>query len=545
MSVQIFKQLLNQDSEKFFLFISVFLQHHHQPHPPQQPLAPPPNVLKPSSPTPPPSYAPPPSLDTSHPSLHHPLHPANVFEAVNAHYGQAGLHLPPPDLPSHLTGGQPERCSPPHLNQHALVSPPALHNAMPQQPSRPTNRAAALPPKPVRPLSSSPPPVQTHHQPPPHSIHHHSQPPHALLEDDGPSSPGSSLPPSPVQVLGPAQMALYLQQLQKSQQPPVQSPLQPLLPSVKVQNQAPLTSTSQSLRHLQNLPYPSPSSVSTAPPPAPTSSHVNQLQTPPTASQQQPAVQAPPPPQQPHPTMQSTMTAPHPQLVQHQQSKPQQVIQHHHPSPRQQKPEPYSGGHLREAPSPLLHSSQVPPFAGLSHPSSPQAGQSKKQEMRGSSVLQPQPLVVKEDKRHSPSLRPEGFSPVMRSEPHKLPEPLKASSHVQPRPEMKPIDGSRPVRPPESITSQGVPEKEKQKQEPKTPVAPKKDLKIKNMGSWASLVQKTPVTPTAPGKSSSDSFELFRRAAREKEERERALKLQAEHAERMRREQERMSENRS
>ncbi|CAI9591916.1 unnamed protein product [Staurois parvus] len=457
-------------------------KHHHQPHPPQQPLAPPANAHKPSSPTPPPSYAPPPSLDTSHPSLH-PLHPANVFEAVNAHYGQAGLQLPPPDLPSHLTGGQPERCSPPHLNQHALVSPPALHNAMPQQPSRPSNRAAALPPKPVRPPSSSPPPVQTHHQPPPHSLHHHSQPPHALLEDDGSSSPSSGLPPSPVQ-LGPAQMALYLQQLQKSSsvQSSVQSPLQPLLPSVKVQNQAPLTAASQSLRHLQNLPYPSPSSVSTAPPPAPTSSHVHQLQTPPTASQQQPAVQAPPPPQQPHPTLQSTMTAPHQQLVQHQQSKPQQVIQHHHPSPRQQKPEPYSGGHLREAPSPLLHSSQVPPFAGLSHPSSPQAVQSKKQEMRGSSVLQPQPLVVKEDKRHSPSLRPEGFSPGMRSEPHKLPEQLKTSSHVQPRPEMKPIDGSRPVRAPESITSQGVPEKEKQKQEPKTPVAPKKDLKIKKHG---------------------------------------------------------------
>lgn len=214
---------------------------------------------------------------------------------------------------------------------------------MPQQPSRPSNRAAALPPKPVRPPSSSPPPIQTHHQPPPHSLHHHSQPPHALLEDDGPPSPTSGLPPSPVQ-LGPAQMALYLQHLQKPQPPPVQSPLQPLLPSVKVQNQAPLTASSQSMRHLQNLPYPSPSSVSTAPPPAPTSSHVHQLQTPPTASQQPPAVQAPPPPQQPHPTLQSTMTAPHPQLVQHQQSKPQQVIQHHHPSPRQAKPEPYSAG---------------------------------------------------------------------------------------------------------------------------------------------------------------------------------------------------------
>lgn len=120
------RELVNEDFLGFSncLFTVVFLQHHHQSHPPLQPLAPPPNVHKPSSPTPPPSYAPPPGLDTSHPSLHHALHPANVFDAVNAHYGQAGLHLPPPDLPAHLTGGQPERCSPPHLNQHALVSPP-------------------------------------------------------------------------------------------------------------------------------------------------------------------------------------------------------------------------------------------------------------------------------------------------------------------------------------------------------------------------------------------------------------------------------------
>lgn len=37
-------------------------------------------------------------------------------------------------------------------------------------------------------------------------------------------------------------------------------------------------------------------------------------------------------------------------------------------------------GHLREAPSPLLlHSPQVAPFAGMAHPPSPQAVQSKKQ----------------------------------------------------------------------------------------------------------------------------------------------------------------------
>lgn len=134
---------------------------------------------------------------------------------------------------------------------------------------------------------------------------------------------------------------------------------------------------------------------------------------------------------------------------------------------------------------------------------------------------------------------------------------------------MKPVDVGRPViRPPEqNAPPAGAPDKDKQKQEPKTPVAPKKvgsvgpqvhlsphphpkevsiwqqgpltpgglsasqDLKIKNMGSWASLVQKHPTTPSSTAKSSSDSFEQFRRAAREKEEREKALKAQAEHAE--------------
>nr|XP_008176090.3 bromodomain-containing protein 4-like [Chrysemys picta bellii] len=78
---------------------------------------------------------------------------------------------------------------------------------------------------------------------------------------------------------------------------------------------------------------------------------------------------------------------------------------------------------------------------------------------------------------------------------------------------------------------------------PPLPLLPQ-DLKIKNMGSWASLVQKPLTTPSSTAKSSSDSFEHFKRAAREKEEREKALKAQAEQVEkekeRLRREQERM-----
>lgn len=68
------------------------------------------------------------------------------------------------------------------------------------------------------------------------------------------------------------------------------------------------------------------------------------------------------------------------------------------------------------------------------------------------------------------------------------------------------------------------------------------DVKLKNMGSWASLAQKSTSTPSSALKSSSDSFEQFRRAAREKEEREKALKAQAEQAEkdRLRREQEKL-----
>ena len=42
------------------------------------------------------------------------------------------------------------------------------------------------------------------------------------------------------------------------------------------------------------------------------------------------------------------------------------------------------------------------------------------------------------------------------------------------------------------------------------PVAPKKDLKIKNMGSCASLLQKHPTIRSYTGKSASDSFKEFR-----------------------------------
>ncbi|XDB47831.1 hypothetical protein AB1E18_001420 [Capra hircus] len=74
---------------------------------------------------------------------------------------------------------------------------------------------------------------------------------------------------------------------------------------------------------------------------------------------------------------------------------------------------------------------------------------------------------------------------------------------------MKPVDVGRPVIRPleQKAPPPGAPDKDKQKQEPKTPVAPRK------------------------GKSASDSFEELHWAAGEKGELEKALKAQAEHAE--------------
>lgn len=152
---------------------------------------------------------------------------------------------------------------------------------------------------------------------------------------------------------------------------------------------------------------------------------------------------------------------------------------------------------------------------------------------------------VKEEKpSHSPVLPPSPFSPTLRQDLHK-PD----NKHL------KPLDGSRPG--PRLSDLAAPPQQEnKIKQEPKTPIAPKKtqvctgpgtpwniappcgqvtllclcvlvqDVKLKNMVSWASLAQRSQSTPASLVRSSSDSFEQFRRAAREKEERERQLKAQ-------------------
>lgn len=147
---------------------------------------------------------------------------------------------------------------------------------------------------------------------------------------------------------------------------------------------------------------------------------------------------------------------------------------------------------------------------------------------------------VKEEKpSHSPVLPPSPFSPALRQDLHK--------------PDNKPLKTLEGPRPGPCLSDLAAPpqQESKIKQEPKTPTAPKKtqvctgarshhgscsptlscfclffqDVKLKNMGSWASLAQRSQSTP-ASVRSSSDSFEQFRRAAREKEERERQLKAQ-------------------
>ncbi|KAL7845077.1 hypothetical protein AOLI_G00232690 [Acnodon oligacanthus] len=72
------------------------------------------------------------------------------------------------------------------------------------------------------------------------------------------------------------------------------------------------------------------------------------------------------------------------------------------------------------------------------------------------------------------------------------------------------------------------------------------EMKVKSMGSWASLAQR-PASSSSSGsslaRSSSDSFEQFRRVAREKEERERALQAERERErERVRREHDKLRE---
>ncbi|KAM4604470.1 bromodomain-containing protein 4-like isoform 2-T3 [Polymixia lowei] len=407
----------------------------------------------------------------------------------------------------------------PFLNQHPIIPSPALHNALPQQPSRPSNRAAPLPPKASQPPPSSLPPLPPSSSAPlqpslplalpqpvprprvPSPASHgilgtlSAQPPQALLEDDEEPTPAN--PETPPSSLPLSQVHMYLQSLQP--RPPAAS--QP----PHAHAHSPAQAASQLMQSLNTQ-------AVTAPSPAPTQRHAAG-----------------------HAHMQQPFTHAHPSATQQQQQQKgaalQQKLQHlqqHQlqPSPRS-KTEPFQTGSLRASPSSLmLHSPQMPQF----HPIGQQSpSQPRKHEQRSNLV------GVKEEKpSHSPVLPPSTFSPALRQDTHK---PLdNKQTH---RSDLKPLDGSRPSsRLPDSPAPPSQ-QDNKVKQEPKTPIAPKKtqDVKLKNMGSWASLAQRSQSTPASSLRSSSDSFEQFRRAAREKEERERQLKAQAEQA---RREQEKL-----
>lgn len=232
----------------------------------------------------------------------------------------------------------------------------ALHNAMPQQPSRPSNRAAPLPPKP--PQQSTPqqqpqqtlpqqlqpqqPPPPQHHLPP-HLLHPpqqlrqrplspptltpqgllSSQPPQMLLEDDEEPVPSMPLP-------------MYLQHLQPNrlqQQPPPTS----LMQSLQSRSQQPgQPSLLQSVQVQSQLGPPPQLPVQTQAQPSPQLSQhqARHMQ----HSQQLSYSQGP---------VQTTQTQSSQHKVSMPSSKAQQIIQQQpqqHHSPRQHKSDPYNSG---------------------------------------------------------------------------------------------------------------------------------------------------------------------------------------------------------
>ncbi|XP_061701591.1 bromodomain-containing protein 4 isoform X2 [Syngnathoides biaculeatus] len=497
----------------------------------------------------------------------------NSFESLPS-FGQPLMHLPhhagnssspaPPQFSANPAGP----VSPgthPFLNQHPILPSPALHSSMPQQPSRPSHKAAplhpklsqqqpapppqqqqqqqqavlqqpTLPPQPLQPQPAPPPhqlPPQILH--PPQPVHQRplspptltpqgllsSQPPQMLLEDDDDSS--AAVPLNQVQ--------LYLEQFQQTRQP--QQPMQSLQAQAR-QQQAGQESLLQSVQGQPQL-----SSQAALPPPQ----LPLQVQAPAVPPHQAPPQQIPlhqsrhlphgqpqPQPQQQQLSYQqvSTLIA-QPHKVAEPSNKAQQLIQPPEElSPRPPKPDLFISGHMRDNPSPLMmHSPQLPQYPPVSQKSPPHNMQPKKQRASGN------PGGLKEEKLSPPpAMRGEPFNPAVRPEHHKHPDSKPAQPGLGQQ-NVKSMDASRPViRPPEpSGPPPSLQDKDKYKQESKAPIAPKKDVKLKNMGSWASLAQKSTSTPMSAVKSSSDSFEQFRRAAREKEEREKALKAQAEQAE--------------
>uniref|UniRef100_A0A1A8HVU2 Bromodomain containing 4 n=1 Tax=Nothobranchius kuhntae TaxID=321403 RepID=A0A1A8HVU2_NOTKU len=392
----------------------------------------------------------------------------------------------------------------PFLNQLPIMPSPAIHIALPQQPSRPSNRAAPLPPK-----HPQPPPTSLPHLPPSSSAQLQptlplnlpqpvprprvpsppshgilgtlsAQPPQALLEDDEePTSNNSETPPL-------SQVHSLLQSLQPR---PTTLPLS--LPTHSPGQVAPQLMPSM---HTQGM---------TTNTPALTQRHI--------------------PGHMPQSFPHSNTSASLQQKGAVLQQKPQ--LHQPQPSPRS-KAEPFlPTGSLHESSSPLtMQSPPMPQFHTMGHQS---PSQTKKLEQRSSL------MAIKEEKSsQSPVLPLSPFSPASCQDAIK-PD----NKHSL---DMKPLDGCRPIpRLPGSPAQPCSQQDMKIKQEPETPIAPKKtqDVKKKPVGPWASLVHGSQSTSASAARSSSGSFELFKRAAREKEARERKAKAQAEQA---RREQEKL-----
>uniref|UniRef100_A0A8K9UY68 Bromodomain containing 4 n=1 Tax=Oncorhynchus mykiss TaxID=8022 RepID=A0A8K9UY68_ONCMY len=380
--------------------------------------------------------------------------------------------------PPHLnaTNTHTSESTQPFLNQQAVMPSamlsPALHNALPQQPSRPSNRAAPKPPQPP-PSSAPPPPQPSLHIPQPslsipqpslprpcipspltpHGILGVSaQPPQALFEDDEEAVPtNSETPPLPL-----SQVHMYLQ----SSRPPAH---------IHPHTQSPVRVQSRPPAHTQ-----SPVRVQSRPP-AHTQSPVQVQSRPPAHTQSPVRVQSRPPA--------------HTQSPVRVQSRPPAHTQS--PGGVQSRPPAHTQGPVYVCVNPVCS-------------------------LQNQRVKEEKPLP-------SPVPPPSPFSPTQR---HHKPQDNK---HTH-RSDVKLLDSSRPgLRLPDSPAPPPSHQDSKLKQEAKTPITAKKtqEVKLKNMGSWASLAQRSQSTPTSAVRSSSDSFEQFRRAAREKE-REKQLKAQAE-----------------
>ncbi|KAI4888193.1 hypothetical protein NFI96_018644, partial [Prochilodus magdalenae] len=355
----------------------------------------------------------------------------------------------PPLAPSHTLNPTTHIPTEPHLflNHHpAPLPPPALHSALPQQPSRPTSHAAPLP------LKSSPPSISL---PPKASAPSISLPPK--------SSPLSiSLPPKP----SPPPLSL----------PPKSSPL----PVGRIQVHCGLLATLGPLFIWVPHPPQPPQPCARGQQNRQRRRHLR-LQVQVCLQSLQGGIQTTPQPQANRTQAQSV-------------ARPPAV-----PQPSSAEGTAYQlppQGPLKESSSLLMSE-----LHSLVCGSPPVSSQQKKR------------VLVKQER--------------LRSSPVSLSETKPSHSGT----DRKPVEslGLRPSdvpTPPPSV-------QDKIKHEAKTPIAPKKEMKMKSMGSWASLAQRPASSSgSSLARSSSDSFEQFRRAAREKEERERALQAERERARR-------------